>query len=64
MSRWKRKGLLVYFNKYDHEPKHVHVYKNRKEILKFDIESWKKIKGRLSRKARKVLEQLRAEGRI
>ena len=46
----------------DHDPKHVHVFEDRKRVLKFDIENWEVMVGKLTTKARKALEALRREG--
>jgi len=48
----------------DHDPKHVHVFEDRKRLLKFDVENWSVMEGKLTAKARKALEALRQEGVI
>lgn len=62
MPKWKRNGVLVVCYRYDHDPKHVHVYEDGKQILKFDIESWTVMSGILTSKAKKTLQQLKKEG--
>lgn len=62
MSRWKRHGVIVVLYSTDHDPKHVHVFEDRKRFLKFDIESWTLMEGKMTPKARKALESLREEG--
>ncbi len=62
MSRWKRHGVIVVLYSTDHDPKHVHVFEGRKRLLKFDVESWTVMEGRMTSKARKALEALRKEG--
>jgi hypothetical protein len=62
MGRWKRLGLIVDLYRKDHTPRHVHVFEDRKRVLKFDIENWMVIEGKLSPRAKKALECLRAEG--
>ena len=37
MPRWKRRGLLVVLHKFDHPPRHVHVFEDRQLLCKFDI---------------------------
>ncbi len=39
MGRWKRGGVIVVLYSTDHDPRHVHVFEDRKRLLKFDIES-------------------------
>jgi hypothetical protein len=64
MGRWKRFGIIVVRYSSDHEPQHVHVFEDRKRLLKFDIESWTVMEGKMTSKARKALEALRREGVI
>jgi len=46
----------------DHDPQHVHVDGVR--ILKFDIENWTVMEGKMTPKARRALESLRKEGML
>lgn len=62
MGRWKRNGVVVVLYSTDHDPKHVHVFEDRKRLLKFDIENWTVMEGNLTAKAKKALEALRREG--
>jgi hypothetical protein len=64
MGRWKRYGVIVVLYSTDHDPKHVHVFEDRKRLLKFDVENWRVMEGQLTAKARKALEALRQEGII
>ena len=48
----------------DHDPTHVHVFEDGKRLLKFDIENWTVMEGKMTAKARKALEALRQEGVI
>jgi hypothetical protein len=64
MGRWKRFGIIVVRFSSDHEPRHVHVFEDRQRLLKFDIESWTVMEGKMTSKARKALEALRREGVI
>jgi hypothetical protein len=64
MGRWKRNGVVVVLYSTDHDPKHVHVFEDRKRLVKFDIESWTVMEGKLTAKAKKALETLRREGVI
>ena len=62
MSRWKRAGVIVVLYSTDHDPRHVHVFEDGKRLLKFDLESWTVMEGKLTSKAREALEALREEG--
>ena len=64
MGRWKRYGVIVVLYSTDHDPRHVHVFEDRKRLLKFDVENWRVMEGKLTAKARKALEALRREGVI
>lgn len=62
MGRWKRLGIIVVQYANDHDPPHVHLFEDRKRLLKFNIAAWRVIEGRLTSKARQALEALRKEG--
>lgn len=62
MGRWKRFGVIVVLYRYDHAPRHAHVFEDGKRPLKFNIESWSVVNGMLTPKARQALESLRFEG--
>lgn len=64
MGRWKRHGVMVVLYSTDHDPKHVHVFEDRKRRLKFNIDSWTVMEGKMTPRARKALEALRKEGMI
>ena len=62
MGRWKRSGVIVVLFSTDHDPRHVHVFEDRKRLLKFNLETWTVMEGQLTPKARKALDTLREEG--
>ena len=62
MGRWKRLGVIVVQYAYDHAPRHVHVFEDGKRTLKFNVDQWEIMEGRMTPKARKALEELREEG--
>ncbi len=62
MGRWKRAGVIVVLYSTDHDPRHVHVFEDGKRLVKFNLESWMVMEGRLTSKARRALEALRKEG--
>jgi hypothetical protein len=63
-ERWKLYGVIVVLYSTDHDPKPVHVFEDRKRLLKFDVENWSVMEGQLTAKARKALAALRQEGMI
>ena len=48
----------------DHDPKHVHIFKDRIWIAKWDLESSNVMEGKVSARVRKLIEQLKEEGRL
>ena len=62
MSRWKRYGVIVVLHSTDHASRHVHVFENGQRRLKFDIENWQVMEGKMTAKAKKALISLREEG--
>jgi hypothetical protein len=62
MGKIRRGGYVLVTWKGDHPPRHVHVYRNGKLIVKWDLENRKPMKGQATRRVRKLLEELEAEG--
>jgi hypothetical protein len=48
----------------DHSPRHVHVYRDGKLVLKWNIDAWVPMKGRATAKLIKMLADLRKEGAL
>jgi hypothetical protein len=48
----------------DHSPYHVHVYKDGKLILKWDLENNLAMKGEVTRKILRLIDELRDEGKL
>lgn len=64
MGKVKRGGYVFLSWIGDHTPEHVHVYKNGKLIVKWDIENNIAMKGSASRVILKYIEELIQEGKI
>lgn len=60
----KRDGYIIEWWIGDHSPKHVHVYKNRRQVAKIVVPDMRVLSGKVNRKLRKVIEELIAEGKI
>ena len=45
----------------DHGPKHVHVYRDGKLVLKWDLENDLPMKGRPTKRLIQLIEELRSE---
>ncbi len=48
----------------DHGPRHVHVYRDGRLVLKWDLENGVPMEGRASRRVRRLLADLQEEGRL
>ncbi len=46
----------------DHSPRHVHVYRDRRLVLKWDLENGKAMIGRPSRRVLTLIRELTEEG--
>jgi hypothetical protein len=58
-----RRGNYVFLTwKGDHSPRHVHVYKDSRLVVKWDLENWLPMKGKAPRRLLQMLEELEKEG--
>ena len=48
----------------DHPLRHVHVYKDRKLVVKWDLENSVPMKGRANRRVLELIAELQREGRL
>ena len=48
----------------DHDPRHVHVFKDGRLVVKWDLENDLPIKGAASRRILELLRELQAEGSL
>jgi len=62
VGKVRRSGYILISWKPDHAPRHVHVYRDGKLILKWDLENKKPMKGRASRRILQVIKELESEG--
>jgi len=46
----------------DHTPRHVHVYRGGRLLLKWDLENRRPMVGRATRRVLELIHQLEAEG--
>jgi hypothetical protein len=60
----RRGGYIFLARRSDHPPRHVHVYRNGRLIVKWDLENRTAMKGKASAKIIELIEQLEAEGRL
>jgi hypothetical protein len=48
----------------DHSPRHVHVYRDGKLIVKWDLDNWQPMKGRTTARITRLLRELVEEGTL
>ena len=64
MGKFRRGGYVFITWKGDHYPRHVHVYKDGKLLVKWDLDNRKPMKGKASRRILQLIEELESEGLI
>jgi hypothetical protein len=62
MGKLRRGGYIFVWWKGDHPPRHVHVYRDGKLVVKWDLENHKAMKGHTSRRVLELIEKLKSEG--
>jgi hypothetical protein len=62
MPKIRRGGYVFVTWKGDHYPRHVHVYRDRKLLAKWDLENSKLMKGFASRRVLELIRELESEG--
>ncbi|MHC4923394.1 MAG: DUF4160 domain-containing protein [Planctomycetota bacterium] len=62
MSKIRRGGYIFVTWVGDHPPRHVHVYGDRRLVVKWDLERGQAMVGRASVRIRRLLAELEEEG--
>lgn len=62
MGKQRRGGYIFITWKGDHRPRHVHVYRNGKLVVKWDLENQKAMKGAATRRVLELIANLESEG--
>ena len=62
MSKVRRGGFVFLAWKGDHDPRHVHVYRDGRLVLKWDLERQMAMRGRASRRLLALITNLLKEG--
>ena len=62
MGRVRRGGFIFVWWKGDHAPRHVHVYREGKLVVKWDLDNWKAMKGAAPREVVELIAGLVSEG--
>ncbi len=64
MPKTRRGGYVFIAWKSDHPPRHVHVYRSGRLVVKWDLDNKKSMKGKASAKILRLIDELESEGRI
>jgi len=64
VGKVRRGGYIFVAWKSDHPPRHVHVYRDGKLVVKWDLDNKKPMKGKASRRVLELIELLEGEGVI
>jgi len=62
MGKLKRGGYIFITWKGDHPPRHVHVYRDGKLVVKWDLDNKKPMKGSAPQRVLDLVAELKAEG--
>ncbi len=64
MGKVRRGGYVFVSWIGDHAPRHVHVYRDGRLVVKWDMENRRPMKGEASRRILKLIEELESEGEL
>jgi cell wall-associated NlpC family hydrolase len=62
MAKLRRGGFIFLTWKGDHGPRHVHVYRGGRLVLKWDLDNEKAMAGKPTRRVLELIRGLRMEG--
>jgi hypothetical protein len=62
LGKLRRGGYIFIAWKGDHPPRHVHVYRDGRLVVKWDLDNKKAMKGTASRRVLELIAQLESEG--
>lgn len=64
MSKIRRGGYVFISWKGDHDPNHVHIFKDGNLVLKWNLEEGVVMKGRVTRRLKKLIADLVKEEKL
>ena len=62
MAKLRRGGFIFLTWKGDHAPRHVHVYRGGRLVLKWDLDNGKVMEGKPTRRILDLIRELQTEG--
>lgn len=64
MGKIRLGGYIFISWKSDHPPRHVHVYREGKFIVKWDLDNRRPMRGAASREILELIDALQSDGRL
>jgi hypothetical protein len=64
VGKHRRGGYVFITWKGDHPPRHVHVYRDGRLVVKWDLDNQMPMKGDASRQVLALIAELEAEGQL
>ena len=64
MGKLRRGGFVFVTWSGDHSPRHVHVYADGRLVVKWDLEHDTEMKGKADARIRRLIAELRREGKL
>ena len=62
MGKLRRGGFVFVWWKGDHPPRHIHVYRDRKLVVNWDLDNKKAMSARATKRLIDLIEVLESEG--
>jgi hypothetical protein len=62
MPKRRRGGYIFVAWKGDHPPRHVHVFREGRLVVKWNLESWRPMEGQASPRVMRLIRELLEEG--
>lgn len=64
MGKIRRGNYIFLSSLADHDPRHVHVYRDGKLVVKWNLEAGLPMEGEANRRLRKLIQELIDEGAL
>jgi uncharacterized protein DUF4160 len=64
VGKYRRGGYVFITWKSDHPPRHVHVYRDSRLVVKWDLDNRVPMKGAATRRVLQLIAELEAEGAL
>jgi Domain of unknown function (DUF4160) len=64
VGKVRKGGYIFLWWKSDHDPRHVHVYRRGRLVVKWDLDNDRPMVGAASKKILRFILELRREGRL